>query len=96
MRTAAALLVVLVGVVDGLGVHRVCTGRPLACVACRGEALVAPTARVAARMAWRGGIPRGLGACKFVSLHFTTSRVCHVQYMNMWEKGDGNVILLPR
>ena len=36
VRTATVLLAVLVGVDDGLGVWRVCVGRLLARVACRG------------------------------------------------------------
>ena len=63
------LLAVLLGVDDGLGVWRVCVGRLLARVACRGEATSVPTARgraatgVVSGMA-RRHIPLGLGACK--------------------------------
>ena len=46
-RAATVLLAVLVGVDDGLGVWRVCVGRLLARVACRGEATSVPTARAA-------------------------------------------------
>ena len=47
--TATVLLAVLLGVDDGLGVWRVCVGRLLARVACRGEATSVPT-RVVRRL----------------------------------------------
>ena len=57
-RAATVLLAVLVGVDDGLGVWRVCVGRLLARVACRGEATSVPTARgrAATGVVWRVGI----------------------------------------
>ena len=62
-RAATVLLAVLVGVDDGLGVWRVCVGRLLARVACRGEATSVPTARGRAAT----GVDSGYGASAYTS-----------------------------